>query len=410
VTGESYPSYRNSEARPDIMRGAPPALLVPRLDWDRPPWNRWAFQHIREILPTAEVWRGDGPPGAVASAPRELGQVAFTRTDGAVQTVDQLLEETYTDSFLVVHSGKIIAERYFNGMTARTLHLSQSMSKSVTAATAGVLIGRGLLDPKAPLTDYIPELASTAYSGATLQHVLDMTSGVTFNEEYTDRYSHVGQMDVASGWKPVPPGSDPAFRWPAHVFEQIMSLQMLEAEHGSRFLYRSIETDVLAFCMERATGKRLPELVGSEIWAPMGAEESANFTLDAAGYALASGGLSATLRDYARFGLVILNGGRLNGRQIVPPAWVADIRRGPHGLANDYLRASLPNGCYRNQFWIEDRAHETVMCRGVFGQLIYIAPEHDLVVVKLSSYPDFLNLTYGLDTRLAIGAINKALR
>jgi hypothetical protein len=392
------------------MQGAPPSLVVPRLDWDRPPWNRWAFQHIREILPTAEVWRGAGPASALASAPVDLGSLTFTRTDGARQTVDELLEETYTDGFLVAHKGRIVSERYFNGMEPRTLHLSQSMAKSVTSAVAGVLIGQGLLDPKAPITGYLPELGHTAYAGARLQHVLDMTSGVAYSEDYTDRYSDVGQTDVASGWKPIPPDSDPAFRWPGHMFEQILGMTRLEAEHGTRFLYRSIETDVLAFCMERVSGKRLPELVSDHLWQPMGAEESANFTLDPAGYALASGGLNATLRDYARFGLAILNGGRLNGRQIVPPTWVADIRRGPHGLANDYLRQSLPNGCYRNQFWIEDRDREGVMCRGVFGQLIYIAPEHDLVAVKLSTYPDFLNLTYGLDTRRAIGAIIEALR
>ena len=295
-------------------------------------------------------------------------------------------------------------------MSPRTLHLSQSMAKSVTAAVAGVLIGQGLLDPASLLTAYIPELGRTAYAGATLAHVLDMTSGVAYSEEYTDRYSEVGQTDVASGWKPIPPDADPAFRWPAHMFEQILGLTRLEAEHGSRFLYRSIETDVLAFCMERVSGLRLAELVSRHLWQPMGAEESACFTLDPAGYALASGGLNATLRDYARFGLAILDGGRFNGRQILPPEWVADIRRGPHGLANDYLRLSLPNGCYRNQFWVEDRGRETVMCRGVFGQLIYIAPEHDLVVVKLSSFPDFLNLAYSLDTRRAIGAIIEALR
>ncbi|MFO1169975.1 MAG: serine hydrolase [Hyphomicrobiaceae bacterium] len=391
------------------MQGAPPSLVVPRLDWDRPPWNRWAFQHIREILPTAEVWRGTGAASVLETAPLELGSLAFTRTDGATQTVDQLLEETYTDGFLVAHRGRIVAERYFNGMGARTLHLSQSMSKSVTGAVAGVLMTQGLLDPAAPLTAYIPELAHTAYAGATLAHVLDMTSGVAYSEDYTDRYSEVGQTDVASGWKPIPPDSDPAFRWPRHMFEQILGLTRLEAEHGSRFLYRSIETDVLAFCMERVSGLRLPELVSRYLWQPMGAEESACFTLDPAGYALASGSLNATLRDYARFGLVILNGGAFNGQQILPPAWVADIRRGPHGLANDYLRLSLPNGCYRNQFWVEDVTRETVLCRGVFGQLIYIAPEHDLVVVKLSTFPDFLNLTYSLDTRRAIGAIIEAL-
>jgi hypothetical protein len=282
------------------------------------------------------------------------------------------------------------------------LHLSQSVAKSVTAGAAGALIGKGLLDPAAPVTQYIPELEATAYRGAKVAHILDMTSGVAFDEsDYANRYSDVGMMDVASGWKPVPPGSDPGFRWPAHVFEQILGLARLEAEHGSRFLYRSVETDVLAFCMERASGHRLPQIISDEIWAPMGAEESACITVDPAGYALASGGFNATLRDYARFGLLYLQ----DGGGVLPPAWVADTRRGPHGLSNDYLRLSLPSGCYRNQFWVEDAGAETIMARGVFGQLIYIAPRHEMVVVKLSSYPDFLNLDFTLDTLAMIRAI-----
>jgi CubicO group peptidase (beta-lactamase class C family) len=232
-----------------------------------------------------------------------------------------------------------------------------------------------------------------------------MTSGVRFNEEYTDPYSDIGLTDVASGWKPVPQIAPPLRGWPASIWEQILALTTLEAEHGTRFTYRSIETDVLAFCMERISGLRLAELVSELLWAPMGAEESACFTVDRSGYALADGGFNATLRDYARFGLILLNGGRSGNRAVVPEAWIDDIRRGPHGLADDYLRARMPNGCYRNQFWIEDRSKETVMCRGVFGQLIYIAPEQELVAVKLSSAPDFINIEQGADTLAALHAI-----
>lgn len=403
------PSYKNSDPRPSIMAGSPPALVPPRMDWDRPPWNRWSFQHVREFLPTAEVWRGQGPVSELAQAPQDLGQVRYTKSDGTSSTIEALLDDTYTDGFLVAHRGRIITERYFNGMTPRTLHLSQSVAKSVTATVAGILIHRGLLDLAAPVTQYLPELEATAYKGALLQHALDMTSGVRFSEEYTDPYSDVGQTDVASGWKPPPLGSDPNFAWPAHMWAQITGLTRKEAEHGARFLYRSIETDVLAFCMERVTGKRLPQLVSDELWQPMGASESASFTVDPAGYALGDGGFNATLRDYARVGLVHLGRGHFNGRQIVPEAWVTDIRRGKHGLSNDYLRQSLPHGCYRNQFWIEDVKRETVMCRGVFGQLIWIAPEHEMVVVKLSSYPDFLNLEFTLDTLAGIRAMAQAL-
>jgi CubicO group peptidase (beta-lactamase class C family) len=382
-----------------------PADRLPNETWDRAPYNRWSFQHIRELVPTVEVWRGEAPASILERAPREIGRIAVTRHDGSKSTVAGVLEATFTDGFIVVKSNRVVTEIYMNGMTERTLHLSQSVAKSVTASVAGVLIWRGVLDPQAPVTEYLPELAKTAYSGAKLQHLLDMTSGVRFGEEYTDRFSDIGLTDVASGWKAIPADKPPSGAWPESIWDQILTLKTKEAEHGSRFKYRSIETDVLAFCMERASGQRLAELTSEHLWQPMGAEEDACFTVDRSGYALADGGFNATLRDYARVGLVHLGIGTFNGRSILPAEWVADIRRGPHGLANDHVHELFPNGCYRNQFWIEDRAKETTMARGVFGQLIYIAPEHDMVVVKLSSYPEFINVNHSKDTLAAIRAI-----
>ena len=274
-------SYRNSDLRPAIMQGSPPQLVPPRMDWDRPPWNRWAFQNIRQILPTAEVWRGDGTVHALPRKEQDLDSLPVPSIKGSTTTLARLLDDTYTDGFIVLKDGAVVYERYFNGMTPRTLHLSQSVAKSVTAAAAGVLVGKGLLDVNAPVTHYIPELNDTAYRGALLQHVLDMRSGVTFDETYTDPHSDVGQLDVSSGWKPVPPGADPSLRWPRHVFEQVLGLGKLECRHGERFSYRSIETEVLGFCMERATGKRLHDIVSDELWQPMGAEQSASFTVDA---------------------------------------------------------------------------------------------------------------------------------
>lgn len=399
-------SYKNSEPRPPIMSGSPPQLRVPFMDWDRPPWNRWAFQHVRELLPTAEIWRGAGASSFLPQVPQDLGGVTFARVSGVVSTLDQFLDDSYTDGFLVLHKGRIITERYFNDMAERTLHLSQSMAKSVTAAAAGCLIAQGVLDTEAPITHYLPELAATAYQGATLRHVLDMTSGVRFSEDYTDPYSDIGRSDVASGWKPIPEGAQ---GFPEHMWELILSLTVAERAHGERFVYRSIETDVLAFCMERATGRRLPELVSELIWQPMGAAESACFTLDRAGYALADGGLNATLRDYARFGSLYLNDGVFNGRQIVPKAWIRATQQGDHNLFGEPYTLQSPNGAYRNQFWIEDVSRTVIMCRGVFGQLIYIDAARDLVVVKLSTWPDFLNLEFGIDTTRMIHALAREI-
>lgn len=395
-------SYRNSENRPPIMQGSPPAMPVPKTAWDMPPWNRWAFQHVREIVPTAEVWRGEGPVRELPRAETDLDRLPVSDSTGTPTTLSGLLDETYTDGFIVLKDGKIAYERYFNGMTARTPHLSQSVAKSVTGTVFGILAGRGVVDPAKLVTDYLPELAATGWNGATVQHVLDMTTGVRFSEAYTDPYSDIGQVDVACGWKPVPAGTDPAFKWPRHVFELILGLTETTRPHGAAFEYRSVETDVLAFVMERATGKRLAQLVSEELWQKIGAEESACFTVDSAGYAVADGGFNATLRDYARFGQTILE----DGAGIVPADWIAETRNGVHGPS---YSASMPEGSYRNQFWIEDPSSRALMCRGVFGQLIHIDWDTRMVTVKLSTWPEFTSVAYSVATLKAVHAIAAAL-
>lgn len=395
-------SYRNSDTPPPIMQGSPPRLSVPRDAWDTPPWNRWAFQHVRELVPTVEVWRGAGPVRELPVASVDLDDLPVSDSQGKPTTLTGLLDETYTDGILVLKDGKIAYERYFNGMTPRTLHLSQSVAKSVTGAVFGILAGRGVVDPARPVTDYLPELAVTGWNGASVQHVLDMTTGVRFSEAYTDPYSDIGQVDVACGWKPIPPGTDPAFRWPENVFELILRLHETTRPHGAEFEYRSIETDVLAFIMERASGKRLAQLVSEELWQKIGAEESACFTVDSAGYALADGGFNATLRDYARFGQTILE----DGAGIIPATWIDETRQGVHG---PNYSASMPEGSYRNQFWIEDPRSRALMCRGVFGQLIHIDWDTRMVTVKLSTWPDFTSVAYSAATLKAVHAIADAL-
>jgi CubicO group peptidase (beta-lactamase class C family) len=397
-------SYRNSEPRPPIMQGSPPALVPPKLDWNYAPWNRWSFQHVRELLPTAEVWRGAGPVRQLPRDERGLDELPVVGVDGEAASLATLLDQTYTDGFLVLKRGAVVFERYFNGMETRTLHLSQSLSKSFVGMLTGILAARGVIDVTAPLTAYVPELDATAYRGGTAQHVLNMTSGVRFGEDYTDPLSEVSKVDFAAGWKPAPPGIDPS-TLPQSMYELIMSLKTLEVPHGQRFSYRSIETDVLALVLERATGKRLPQLLSEEIWQPAGMEDSGCMPVDSTGFVLADGGLNASLRDYARFGQMILDG----GAGIVPAGWIEATRAGDHAMFGGGYHAVLPQGAYCNQFWIEDPHHKTLMARGVFGQLIYVSWEFDMVAVKLSSWPVFVNPGWTRATLAAVRRIGEAL-
>ena len=381
-------SYRNSEPPPPIMEGAPPPedMRVPFIDWDRPPWNRWAFQRVRQIVPTAPIRRGVRVSALPADADR-LDDFAWRGRNGEETRFARMLDETYTDAMWVWKDGRVLHESYHNGMDARSVHLLQSVSKSITATAGAALIDTGLIDPAAPVTEYLPELGRTAWRGATVQQVLDMTSGVRFGESYDQRDSDIGKMDYASGWKPAPPGAD-VTGWPGCIWDQILQMRHQEAPHGARFAYRSIETDVFAHIMERVSGRRLPELISDRLWQPLGAAEDAEITVDRAGYGLACGGISATLRDLGRFGLAYLDGGRVEGRQVIPRGWVEDVRQGAHGVFDAPARAEFPRGAYRNQFWIEDRGLARHYCLGIFGQMIFVAPDAGLVAVKLSSWPE----------------------
>jgi CubicO group peptidase (beta-lactamase class C family) len=367
------------------MEPQPTAQTVPMAEWDRAPWNRWSFQHVRDILATAVISRGGGPVSHLPRNERSLDALSVGGADGKATSLSGFLEQTFTDGFLVLHKGAVVCEHYFNGMDPGTLHLSQSLAKSFTGALAGILARRRLIAVTAPVTDYVPELKATAYRGATLRHVLDMTSGVRFTEDYTDPLSDMGRADVASGWKPVPAGS--SAKWPASMLELMLSLTASEREHGESFSYRSIETDVLALILERATGRRLAQLLSEEIWQKLGMESDGCITVDRDGFALADGGLNACLRDYGRFGQMILS----DGAGMVPAGWIDATRTADHALFGKPYTQVLPRGAYRNQFWVEDPKTRTLMARGVFGQLIYISWEFDMVVVKLSSWPEFVN-------------------
>ncbi|MCV2868970.1 beta-lactamase family protein [Defluviimonas sp. WL0002] len=387
------------------MQGFPPApeKCPTPWNWDLAPFNRYTFLNVRSFVPTVEVRANPAKSRPLPRAERDMADLAFDAADGTRKTVDQMLAETYTDGFIAFSRGRIVTEHYFNDMTPNTLHLSQSVAKSITGTLAGVLWGEGLIDTEAPVTDYVPELAQSGYQGATLGHVLDMQSGVRFVEDYADTASDMGHLDVAAGWKPAPPH----YSGPTTVREQILGLRQARP-HGALFDYRSIETDVLAWVLERASGMRLAELLSDRIWTKIGAERDAAFTVDRSGTALADGGFNATLRDYARFGLMVASGGRWDGQQIVPEAWIDDIARAePEKFTGEY-RDLAPNGAYRRKWWVMDVDRGDLCARGIFGQMIYVDRKADFVAVKLSTWPDYLIPAFTADALGAMRAIRDA--
>ncbi|WP_425403179.1 serine hydrolase domain-containing protein [Hwanghaeella sp.] len=388
-----------------IMQGfPPPPEKRPTLEnWDLPPFNRWSFQNIRSLFPTVGINRGDGPVFDLPQALRPFDDFRFEAPEGGEKTVAQCLSDTYTDAFLVLHKGKVLTGSYFNDMSPATPHLSQSVAKSVVGALIGILHADGVLDLGAPLGDLVPELKRCGYKDATLNHVLDMQSGVRFTEDYGIPGSDMTRIDIASGWRPARKGEiRPTIR------DVILTLPKVR-DHGVIFEYRSIETDVAAWVAERVTGASLAQLISDRIWSRIGAETEAFFTVDAAGTALADGGFNATLRDYARFALMMAEGGKVGDRQVVPETWVESLRRGEADKFGAPYTDLSPNGAYRRHWWIRDLGRGDFMARGVFGQLLYIDPDNRFVAVKLSTWPDYLIPTFGQYEMRMIEAIRDSL-
>lgn len=367
----------NIQTRDPRNPGAP---IIPREGWDLPPWNRWTYQHVREMTATAQIYRGSGPVRLLLETQQPLGDVVVNFDDGA-RSVDDFLERSFTDGFLVLHRGRIVFERYMNNFAAHRQHLLMSATKSFVGTLAGIFLNKGLLDLEKPVTHYLPELAATAYQGATVQHVLDMTTGVVYDESLNNG-SHMQKAQYAGWYGMRIPG------WPCTYWELILSLDKLERRHGALFNYRSIETDVLGFILERVSGLSQADLLSQEIWAKMGAEEDAYIIVDDAGFAISGGGLCASLRDLGRFAQLFMERGAWDGRQIIPEAWIEDIRNDKGDLFQGSYREMFPRGAYHNQWWIEDTERRTLWAMGFLGQSIYIDPDAEFAVVKLSAWPE----------------------
>lgn len=370
-----------------LMVGTPPVgdALVTLANWQNPPFNRWGFQHIRELMPTARI-RGSDAPWELPREESDITGMTVTARDRDWALGD-LLDHTYTDGYLVLQGGRVVFERYFNSLTPDTPHLLMSVSKSVTSTVVGALVGEGVLDPGWAVTDVLPELAGTSFDGATVRHLLDMRAGTRFDEDYDNLEADVRIYEEIYKWRP------PSDRELPDEITAYYATLINDGQHGGPFRYRSVLTDVLGWVAERAGGERLAELISTRVWQPMGAEFDAEVTVDGAGNAMADGGVCCTLRDLARFGRLMLEGGRRDGAQVVPSAWVADILT-PDADSREAFVAEEDSddfpetAYYRDKWWVIDAARGLYAGVGINGQMVLIDGEHDGVVAKLSTWPE----------------------
>lgn len=381
--GRQYPDGRASDPRELAwMCGAPP-LAGKRITFEGDtflnfPQIRWSLSHMRELVATVNVWRGHGAASHLKSENRagEIDALRFTDLNGRSRRFDEALFDTYTDGLIVLHRGRIVYERYFGALEQHVPHACYSVTKSYAGTLTEVLVHEGVLDDAKAIPHYLPELRGTAWEDATLRQVMDMQTGLAYTEVYDDEHSSVWALGRASGFRSQPVGYD----GPRTLCDYLRTVRK-EGAHGESFAYKTVNTDVMAWAMARVTGRSFAQLLQERLWAPLGCEEDGYVILDPVGTPSAGGGLSATLRDLARFGELMRREGEWNGKNLIPAAFVHDLQKGDHS-------AKPPSGgSYRSQWWVTNDELGAFLAGGIHGQRLYVAPKAEMVAARFGSHP-----------------------
>ncbi|MDO9072954.1 MAG: serine hydrolase [Rubrivivax sp.] len=392
----------------ELMKGFPPApdKVVKLSTILKYPNGRWAFHHLRELGPTVQVWRGDDAPSLRREALQQMESLRLEDDKGVAINLADWQRATYTDGLLVLHKGAIVYEKTYAGMAAHEPHALWSMSKSFTGLLATMLVKEGVIDANALVSKYLPELKDSAWADATVQQTLDMTTGVAYSENFRDPKSGIFQYLFAAGLVPAPP----TYTGPRTIPELLVTIKK-QGEHGAGFIYKTVDTEVLGWLLQRVTGKSYATLLSDRLWTRIGAQDDAYVWADPNGSQLTSIGFNATLRDLGRVGETLRMSGRANGRQVIPESVIAEIRRG--GDTEKFKangQAMRAGYSYHNQWWIPHDRDGSFEMKGLNGQHMHINPAAELVVIKLSSHPaGDTSLTHNLDRR-AFAAIAAALR
>ncbi|MEO6184909.1 MAG: serine hydrolase [Steroidobacteraceae bacterium] len=347
-----------------------------------------AFRSMDTLFTTRTVPRS----GAVwklpqADHPLDVGY----SWQGQRYTAQQFLERTYTNALLVMKNGRIVSEIYRNATNEQSRFIGWSMTKSVTAVLIGCALQEGRIDSlDTPISRYLPELKGGGYEGVSIRHVMQMRSGVDYEERYD--FEHPGRAasnHIAALVKNV-----------ARFADAARTLPRIH-EPGAFFQYKTIDTAVLGWLIERVSQGSVAAYTARCLWEPLGAEADGFYIMDGppgAGREFSGAGFNATLRDFGRFGQMVLDDGVANGRRIVSSDWIKQSTR-PTGVEDG------PRGGYGLQWWTFANT-EAFAAIGLQGQYIYINPTTQTVVVKLSYFPPGDNSALDAETQAFLSAVS----
>lgn len=350
----------------------------------------YTFQHTPEIQPTVTI-QGSAAPFEFAKE-ENIALVDGFQFEGSFYPTEPFLQDTKTSALLVIQDDVIRYENYFFGGDEATVFSSNSMGKSFVSALMGFAVADGFIDSvNDPLGKYIPEFVGTDLENIPIKACLQMASGIDFDED-TDMNSF--SMRTLMG---------------TPAMEVIAGYGVQEPPFTYR-RYLSINTEILGQVIKNATGKGLGEYMEEKLWTRIGSAHNAYWTLNN-GTELANGGLSISLRDYARFARLYLHEGNWNGEQLLPRDWIRDSL----DISADFSKPGANNDGYNAigygyQWWVPEGDQGEFMAIGVYGQFLYVNPEQNVIIVKVNADPDFMAEHYELKHVEFFRAIADGLR
>lgn len=381
-----------------LMEGFPPPpdkRVTKANALQNPPFNRWAYQHMRMFYPTANVPAADVPVPLSKTIDFEFEKNVKIEEPGTGKTksMTDFLKETWTDAIVVIRGDQIVYEKYLNDMTPNTPHQMMSATKSFGGLLGLMAVANGKVKESDKVTKYVPELnvEDGAFADATFGQVLNMTNSMDFSEVYDDPKSGIMTYVAVLGWKPKLEG----VKYPDSLYDYLVTLKTDKAhKDGEIFHYQTPKTDVVNWVTNRANNASFQQALYDEVWSNIGTEGETYVLLDNNATLVAGGGLNATPYNLARFAMMMLNNGKFNGKQVVPASVVETIAEGGSiaafdgGPDSDDVVHRKGEWSYRGQWWVKHTpGMEAFMAIGVHGQWIYIDRNHNIAIVKLGSMP-----------------------
>ena len=375
-----------------IMKGSPPPIeyQVTLDNWRKYPFNSWSFVNVRNLIPTSPIYNNPDKEVILQKQLIDIDDLVIDHKNTSYK-LKEIFKICDTDAFLVMHKGKIKFEFYDKFTRFNTPHIIFSVSKSLTSLLTGILVEKKVININNYISHILPETKGTAYEDATVRNVLDMSIASGFIEDYTGQAEIFKKYRSSTGWDLPETNSTQTVKG-LHDF--LCSMPKSNQNHGQKYHYCSPHSDLLGWIIERTSGENYSKIMADLLFKKAGINHEANVTVDKWGASRAAGGISVSPYDLLLLSELVRNHGYNKNGQVIPAAWIEDFVNNKNN--NSYLNQDnlerFPNGNYRSK-WYQTGFKDNEYCAiGIHGQNIWINPQKEITIVRMSSASDPINI------------------